>query len=233
MTFVADNVTRMEGFSSHITKLYLETLSFDALVMLAEESGVDVPSGLSRSLLISDLLEVAEEEYDDENMATKEEETEDQKISDTCSPTYVALVASGPLWAFVYWNVGGRDALGKPALFLRINSFNDKNNVSGGEHLILDIEKNDTERFVLLPRRHKYIQIDLIAINSTEEDVHTATPIATSAIFELPRPSNLLLQSISSLPLSPMQELSGMRELLITHYRDYRSSLSATYLSAE
>lgn len=278
----------MDKSTRSITKQYLETLSFEALVVLADECGVDVPKDLDRSFLIADLLEAAEEDEDDNMIAVySETETPNVKLLDSsyalgspcnmeashtfesmikkieepgkdkkkhsaqdndeytddsedsangfCTPTDVALVASGPLWALVYWNVGGRDALGNPSVFLRINSFDDKNNTANGERFVLSVDSTETWRYVLLPRAHKYVQIDLLTVDEndwahcmSEDYALTSCPLTSSAIYELEAPSNLLLSDDAH--ISEIQELSGTRELVSAHYKSYRHSLSATSL---
>lgn len=216
----------MEESARRITKLYLETLSFDELVLLSDECGVDVPKGISRSFLISDLLDIAEEDEEDEEMTETSDAETEESISDACFPTDVAIVFSGPLWALVYWNLGGRDAIQNNALFLRINSFDDANNITAGNHFVLSIDKSEKDRFILLPRGKRYVQIELVAPDTNDEKAALLIPpLATSAIFELPRPSPLLLSYTSSLSLSLVQELSGMTEMLSEHYKNYRYSL--------
>lgn len=219
----------MEESERRITKIYLETLSFDELVILADECGVDVPDGLSRSFLIADLLEAAEEDGEDEEMTEVAGEEQEKKTSDSCFPTDVELVSSGPLWALVYWNLGGRDALSCGELFLRINSFDDAKNASQGERFVLNVSREEKERFIMLPRKHKYVQIDLVSPDENgEEGAMKAIPLATSAIFEPPRPSPLLLSYAPKSSLSVVQKLSGMEELIAEHYKNYRYSLNAS-----
>lgn len=276
----------MEEKARRITKQYLQALSFDALVVLADECGVDVPKDLGRSFLIADLLDVASEDEDESMIAlpvcgergctpnahqfasdsqdalnntdknqsgesiasvppgekkeadkteleadkcAKEQNNqieckseEDTVSSSSCSPTDVALVASGPLWALVYWNVGGRDALGEPKVFLRIHSFDDVLDVASGDKTVIDIKSLESEHFILMPRKHKYVQIDLLALDE-ERDAMTSCPIASSAVLELPVPSELLLSNAVS--PTPIQKLSGIEPLIKSHYNTYRYSL--------
>ena len=86
------------------TTQFLERLSNDELVVLAEQNGLDIPPGLERIFIIEELL------YFDRDSVVKTEENEEQVATPRhhCYSMIEVLVRD-PLWAFVFWEIKDHD----------------------------------------------------------------------------------------------------------------------------
>jgi hypothetical protein len=93
---------------------YLESLTTNELVRMADSFGIDIPPSLERVFIIGELLDVASDED-----AETEEETADvlegaEFLDSAPLPrqyniTFIEVMIRDPLWAFVFWEIKGSD----------------------------------------------------------------------------------------------------------------------------
>jgi len=101
----------MENNHGSVSRQWLESLSTDELIKLADTNGIDIPSGLERIFIIEELLEVSN--------ANEQEITEDIEVNPSYSETaplpkqynisFIDVIIRDPLWVFVFWEVKGQD----------------------------------------------------------------------------------------------------------------------------
>ena len=209
----------------------LEKLSFSDLVKLADEYGVDVPEDLDRRFLIAELLELSEESNNkDEEMiiATESDNQQPLILNGNFNETQVSCVLRKPAWLFVFWNLGDSDYSKiyenqTCSLKLRICSYNDPSDTKPAEAFEVQTPTQSQEQYVLLPKGKKYIKVELVCVNSGAGEV-----IAFSPLVAIPQGSSLVndLQPGREESFSPVQELSGIRELITEQYRNHRHSFS-------
>ncbi len=209
----------------------LEKLSFSDLVKLADEYGVDVPEDLDRRFLIAELLELSEESNNkDEEMiiATESDNQQPLILNGNFNETQVSCVLRNPAWLFVFWNLGDSDYSKiyenqTCSLKLRICSYNDPSDTKPEEAFEVQTPTQSQEQYVLLPKGKKYIKVELVCVNSGAGEV-----IAFSPLVAIPQGSSLVndLQPGREESFSPVQELSGIRELITEQYRNHRHSFS-------
>ena len=104
---------RTEG-SVTVSRAYLESLTTDALIKMADNFGIDIPPDLDRVLIISELLEITSA---DENESGNSQETDFQDSVLTESVplpkhyniTFIEVMIRDPLWAFVFWEIKAQD----------------------------------------------------------------------------------------------------------------------------
>jgi len=214
-----------------INRAYLETLSFSDLVKLADEYGVDVPEDLDRRFLIAELIELIEEEknYNEDMIIAEEEKDDDSSIlNGNYNETQVSGVLRNPAWLFVFWNISDADVakmkeLPDCSLHLRICSLKDPKDPVPEEAFEIQTATESQEQYVLLPKGKKYIKIELVYTTASAGKVLAFSPVIT-----IPQGSSMLndIQMAQDTEVSPIIELSGLKNVLSEQYKKHRHSFS-------
>jgi hypothetical protein len=216
-----------------INRAYLETLSFTDLISLADKYGIDVPDNLNRSFLIGDLLDMSEElkKTSDSDMVISSDSAavpSGNKLPETYNTTDIEAVLRNPAWAFVYWNISETElhSLKKnaaSALSLRVCSLVHKSDMKSEDSYDVQITPADREQYLLLPAGKQFVRIELICTNRG-----VCRVLAVSNVVEIPHCSRLLADMKPGREdrISPVLELSGVKELLLDHYKNHRQSFS-------
>jgi len=100
-----------------INKAYLESLTTDDLVKMADNLGVDIPLDLDRDFVIEEILEISSIDDEPENSV---ENNDDDSLIDTVlvdsaplpkqyNITFIEVMIRDPLWAFVFWEIKSQD----------------------------------------------------------------------------------------------------------------------------
>ena len=87
--------------SPGFTTQYLERLSTDELIALAEKNGMDIPFGLDRVFIIEELI------YLDRGGIGKTEE--DAALPKQRNISTIEVLVRDPLWAFIFWEIRGHN----------------------------------------------------------------------------------------------------------------------------
>lgn len=218
-----------------LTRAYLETLSFADLSALAENLGIDVPEHLHRSFLIGEMLEAEEEARAEKASADfgaakavedifDEPAFEDGGDSASYTATEISAVLRNPAWAFVFWSISGQDAArarqNGEDFFLRVSSFAQAAD-SDGDFYYIQISQADTSKHILCPPDKKFLRVELVASAEKKRRV-----LASSQLLELPRSSRLREDMLPGRQkdMGDVMALSGMKELLLDHYKNHRES---------
>ncbi|MEE1167293.1 MAG: DUF4912 domain-containing protein [Treponema sp.] len=219
----------MENVS--ISRSYLETLSFADLLKLADDLGIDVPEDFNRNFLIAELLEAHEIPLPDgfEDMTFNDAiEAESNEVIRGYNNTEVQVILRNPAWAFVYWNMSDADKESMNQAFvsqlrLRVSSFSQADQQKPDEYFDIQISADDSGQYVLLPAGKKFFRVDFLFNLDGIVDI-----LASSKMFEMP---------VGSVHLADMRpgtyddipeicKLSGMKQLLVQHYKNHRESFS-------
>ena len=97
----------MEG--APLTRAYLESLTTNDLLGIADDLGVDVPDNPDRILLIDELLDISSQEDGDPGFG--EPELADSVLIESAplpkqyNITFIEVMIRDPLWAFVFWEI--------------------------------------------------------------------------------------------------------------------------------
>ncbi len=216
-----------------LSRAYLETLSFSELLKIADKDGIDVPEDFNRNFLIEEILEVQEdfEKIELDDMIISDEESESPKedlVPRAYNSTEVEMVLRNPAWAFVYWNISESDRISLEKAFvsqmwLRVNSFSEKDQVKPDEFFDIQISKEDNGQYVLLPQNKKFFRVDLLFNLDNFVDI-----LASSKILEKPRGTERFasFQPGNLGSMSEIMKLSGTETLLLEHYKNHRESFS-------
>ncbi len=205
---------------SKFSRQYLESLSTSDLMELSNDFGIDIPENLDRNFIIGELLEVSEEEGISEDNFNISDQTIDipQKLPESYGKNMVRAILHNPAWAFVFWEVrkGGHDKL-----LLRANFFQKKEDEKSDDYYDIEIKSMCSSQYIMIPPEKKYFCIELYArkdgvfekIDSTEK-------------ISIPTEGNEIknIQPGQKTDFPPLVKLSGIEELLSSHYREHRQA---------
>jgi hypothetical protein len=94
-------------------RAFLESLTSDALVKLADNHGIDIPPGLDRAIVIEELLETLNDNDTAEEIHPVPLEEKSQAASvpipKQYNITFVEVLIRDPLWAFAFWEINTHD----------------------------------------------------------------------------------------------------------------------------
>ena len=96
-----------------VSRTYLESLTTDELMNIADKLEVDIPLGLDRIFIIEELLDNVCE--DDEESSAPEKDLEDSGLIESVplpkqyNISFIEVMVRDPLWAFVFWEIKTQD----------------------------------------------------------------------------------------------------------------------------
>lgn len=215
----------------NITRPYLETLSFSDLSKIADEYGVEVPENLDRRFLICELMELAEDSkrFADDNMVISGEvESDKNDLPKNYNETQISCVLRNPAWGFVFWNISEADSLKLSSipdcsLMLRICILSSPDELKPEEAFKINASSDTQEQYVLLPANKKYIRVELVYVSKNTGEV-----LAFSPVIEIPQAPEYLneLQPGKNDSFSDIENLSGIKKVLMEQYKNHRHSFS-------
>ena len=213
-----------------ITRTYLETLSFSDLVTLADDYGVDVPDDLDRRFLIAELLELAEESENEEEMeiSTDKDSHGNHALTGNYNETQISCILRNPAWLFVFWNISNQDNekiedAFDGALRIRICILKGSDDPSPKEVIEVQCSSTSQEQYVLIPKDAQFIKAELILSSGANSEV-----LAFSPIVAIPHSPSLIndLQVGQDCDFPEIIKLSGIDKLLKDQYKNHRHSFS-------
>lgn len=215
--------------NEQINCAYLETLAFKDLVKLADEYGVDVPHDLDRRFLIAELLELAQEESnaDDLQMIITEEDDDNDEINlpANYNETQIAAILRNPAWLFVFWNISEFDMNKikhqKETLHLKVNTYIKKDDKIISDSFEIQVVNESQEQYVLLPKGIDSVKVELLACKMNEQET-----MALSSEIKVPKTSTWInkLNFAKDNSFSSKLKLSGIEDVLMEQYKNHRHS---------
>ena len=219
--------------NSNLTLSHLETLSSTDLISLADDYGIDIPDNLNRRFIIAELLEVAEELNSDShaNHAMNEDgglPDSSSELPTSFNETEISVILRNPVWAFVFWDISA-EALKKISestrfkeLVLRISYFENQEDLNPVSYYDVSISVDDREQNILLEAGKKFFRVDLVAFLSDG----TTDNLCVSEKIRIPETPRIFSKAFpgQELELPKILELSGLKNLLKSHYEKYRQS---------
>lgn len=95
-----------------LTRSYLEGLSSDELMRLADRNGIDIPFGLERIFIIEELLDFMLDDVPEMTVvhaALRSGFKEAASLPRQYNISFVEAMIRDPLWAFVFWEIKAYD----------------------------------------------------------------------------------------------------------------------------
>ena len=209
-----------------LNRAYLETLPSADLIALADDLGIDIPENLNRRFIIGELLEAVDDMADSDDDLEESSEITTANLPETYNETVISAVLRNPVWLFVYWDVK-KDHITLihksdkvQSLSLRVHMFHrdDPNSIADSFDVPITIE--DRNRYVLLPAGFGSVRVDLVM--NLENDAYEVW--SSTGLITLPYVSQRIANPLPETPVSPVLKLSGLPELLRTHYMNHRQS---------
>ncbi len=216
-----------------VNRAYLETLSTDDLVLLADDFGIDIPEGLNRRFIIGELLELAEYDrsaaQDAANLSDAEFTEVPDPLPETYNETSISILLRDPQWVHVYWDVQSIllvKTMNYPrfeSFFLRVNTLKNTDGVpTVTDFFDIDVSERDRSWYVYLSAREYACRIDLCVRNSQEKE----QVLAKSRELVLPAGGPGEYAPGNGSRSSPILALSGIDEMRKAHFRNQRQPLT-------
>jgi hypothetical protein len=220
--FFHDKATIMEGKR----RSYLESLSTEELIRMADRRGIDTPPDLDRVFVIRELLEIEDEAVSAGDLLLGRELPENTVLPKRYNITFIEVLIRDPLWVFVFWEIRNSDRErfeadpDFPGYYLRV-LFHGPAGDSGASVEDLSfavlVGAEDTTWYLGFPPSGGRYRVELCA--GDEEK----TVLALSRVFTLPR---LLDRDGAEEALAnPLRRLSGAETLPILRNLDRQSRL--------
>ncbi len=209
-----------------LSRAYLETLPSADLIALADDLGIDIPENLNRRFIIGELLEAAEDMDDSDDDLEESDEITTADLPDTYNETLISAVLRNPVWLFAYWDVKKdhialvRKSDKVQSLSLRVTMFHRDEPETVADFFDVPITIEDRNRYILLPAGFGFVRVDLVL--NMEDEAYEVW--ASTGMITLPYVSPRIANPLPETPVSPVLKLSGLPELLRTHYMNHRQS---------
>ena len=215
-----------------VSRYYLESLSTDELIKIADSFGVDIPPGLERIFIIEEILETANAEIQETDGQIEENPSYSEPVllPKRYNISYIEVIIRDPFWVFVFWEIKGHDreayenAEDFNGYFLRVIKLTkDRKEIEqDGNPFTVSVSKEDNARYLGFageslnenspdedfPDKTNSFVIKLGVIRGNREIM-----IASSNPFVLPALSEN--EKIADLSSNPLLRLSGVQDLSI------------------
>jgi hypothetical protein len=227
---------------SRLTRSYLESLSTDELVALADNFGVDIPFALERVFIIEELLDLAsgDELVREDDLENRPDFTEAAVLPRQYNISYIEVMIRDPLWAFVFWEVKGHDkelyekAPDFEGYCLRVIRITDDDRAASGadreNSFTVPVGADDIAWYLGFPPEESRYQVELCVLRAEEK-----TALVVSRPFKMPRlrePPNRQTPALRTAGLpndaqdiyqNPLACLSGSRDFAVMRSADRQS----------
>jgi len=215
-----------ENPNASVSRSWLESLSTDELIRLADTYGIDIPFGLERIFIIEELLECANaEQAVESDLEVNPSYSETVLLPKQYNISYIDVIIRDPLWVFVFWEVKGHDkelhenAPDFNGYCLRLVPLDEAGNESKAKEnfFTVPVTKEDYARYLGLPEhteQNSNSYIIKLGVIRGDSEFH----IASSLPFHLPLLSEN--EITAALAGNPLIRLSGIQDLSITKKTD-------------
>ena len=222
---------------SKLSKNHLETLTSSQLIELADEYGIDIPDDLNRQFIIAELLEVAQEIKESINFKetitvdNESKTTQNKVLPSTYNETCIDVVVRNPVSIFVFWDYNEIQLRNlenqKIPVHLQICFFNSFDDTNFDDTFDLPLEYSDRSQYIIIHSGKKIVRVALIQECSNTVD----NVLAISPLVEIPAVSPVFrdFQPGKDDKINPVLELSGIKNILKTHYNNYRQSFDLNW----
>jgi len=218
----------MQDNNVPVSRHWLESLSTDELIKLADTYGVDIPPGLERIFIIEELLEITslDKQEATETIVVNPSYSETALLPKQYNISYIEVIIRDPLWVFVFWEIKGHDreihenAGNFNGYFLRVIPLdeNGKEQKSTDNLFTVPVNPDDNARYLGFAGDASHYVIKLGVIRGDSE-----LPIVSSAPFYLPH----LIEDddIAKMGSKSLMRFSGVQDLATTKKTDRQSRI--------
>jgi hypothetical protein len=215
-----------------VTRHWLESLSTEQLIKLADSFAIDIPPELERIFIIEEILEVSnvDKQETTDDMEENHSYPETAPLPKQYNISYIEVIIRDPLWVFVFWEIKKHDR----ELHENADDFNgyclrviplDKNGKekSPDENpFTVSVGAEDCARYLGIVE-HSAHNPDCYVIQLCVNRGDNLLTIAVSQAFSLPKPYDNDI--IANLSRNSLIRLSGIGDLAIIKNTDRQSAV--------
>jgi len=209
------------------TKSYLQTLSTDALLQIAESQGVFLSADITRRLIIGELLDNQEIDGDQDfaDTDTAASQSDMLTLPQSYNVTQIQVLLRNPMWFFAFWDFHEclftklTHAKNFSHFFLRIHALK-STDLHSFDHFDVEIPNHERKRYVYIAFDAHFHRTDLmVCFNDSSEQL-----LAQSNIIEMHRTIIPQRLCISQNNTNKIMSLSGLLSLKKSHFQNYRQA---------
>ncbi len=215
-----------------LSKTYLESVSTDELLQLAELYGLFVPGGLSRNFIIQELLEIDDYNYGKTGQSAETDDAQhslsfEKGLPSSYNATEISVIIRDPMWLFVFWDFCKTDfkKITENPCFetfvLRVLLFSHEDKTRPYDYYDVDIKKTDRSRYIHLSFDDAVTRINLCARFKKNE----LKVLAKSNFTELNR-SNIPARLGFIDEKADTVYFEGLSVLKKIHFKNYRQAFN-------
>ena len=221
----------------NLSKSYLQSVSTDELLQIADDCGIFVAKGLCRNLIIEELLEIEEDSNVSDNKFLKistddlflDDEMDDEGnagLALSYNKTEIHVLLRDPMWAFAFWDFYKPEFLNIvndpdfDSFFLRVHLFSENNLSESYDYFDIDAAEADRSRYFYLSFEDSVTRVELCS-RKIEGEISV---LAKSNLIRLRReniPNNLCVLDND---VSASVYFSGISALKKQHFKNYRQA---------
>jgi hypothetical protein len=217
----------VNNLEAPISRHWLESLSTEQLIKLADSFGIDIPPELERIFIIEEILDISGA-VRQENAGDMEENpayAETALLPKQYNISYIEVIIRDPLWVFAFWEVKKHDR----EIHENADDFNgyclmvipldeNKKEKAPNENLFtVPVNTEDCARYLGIVE-HSAQNSDCYKIKLCVNKGNSLLTIASSHPFYLPKPVEN--EVVADLSRNPLIRLSGVQELTVTKNTD-------------
>ena len=219
----------MDTGTYHLTHSYLETLSSTDLISISQDYGIDIPENFSREFIIAEILDTLEEQ-DIYFLDVKETMLAPNvlELPFSYNENKITAILKNPAWCYVFWDFTTETSeriaseLSFKSLLIRFDFFNSPTASNTQETIDIFIKPDDREQFIFLDQDLPVFQVSLIATFTDKKEELIAR---SKQVLKPKFPVNINLETLQK-KYSNIQTLSGIQDVLKTHYTEHRQSFA-------
>jgi hypothetical protein len=210
-----------------VTRHWLESLSTEQLIKLADSYGIDIPPGLERIFIIEEILEVSniDKQETDDDMEVNDDYSETAALPGQYNISYIEVIIRDPLWVFAFWEIKKHDR----ELHETADDFNGyclrviplakdgKEETQNDNPFTVSVSAEDCARYLGIVE-HSAQDSDCYVVQLCVNRGDMLLQIAASQPFYLPKPYDNDI--IAGLSRNPLIRLSGAGDLAIIKTAD-------------
>ncbi|GHV95397.1 hypothetical protein AGMMS50293_17170 [Spirochaetia bacterium] len=228
MAHFSHNIPGMD--ETRLTRPWLESLSTEELVKLADNFGVDIPFGLERIFIIEELLELAlEDEYGPGNdLGVHPDFLEAAALPKQYNISYIEVMIRDPLWVFVFWEIKGHDrelyekAPDFEGYCLRVIPL--EGEAERADSFTVTVGVDDTAWYLGFPPAEGRYQVEFCALRGeTETALTVSRPFKLPSLIEPPGRKAGVPKDIQDMYHNPLVCLSGVQDFSVIRSADRQS----------
>ncbi|MGP1593803.1 MAG: DUF4912 domain-containing protein [Treponema sp.] len=208
------------------TKSFLQTMSTDALLQLADKYGLFLSADLTRRLLIGELLDIDEDITENDAADSLTDLSAEQHTVHSYNITEIHVAVKNPMWFFVFWDF--HEHLYKTLIkskhfshfFLRVHSLDPHKRTASLDFFDIELPETDRKRYVHISFDECFHRIDLmVSFSDGREQV-----LAQSNRISMERKNIPQQLCVAQNHANKIIRLSGLSALKTLHFQNYRQA---------